>query len=121
MRLRKDIPQHSRGATELFENVPPHDDKFTGREDYLTEIHRLLTGSDKVAPGKPVALYGLGGTGKSSLAAEYAHRYANDYAGVWWAPAEQRTLLVSSLATLGGKLIHGSRTYPMMRRLQKPH
>ena len=89
---------------KLFENVPPHDDKFTGREDYLTEIHRLLTGSDKVAPGKPVALYGLGGTGKSSLAAEYAHRYANDYAGVWWAPAEQRTLLVSSLATLGGKL-----------------
>jgi KaiC/GvpD/RAD55 family RecA-like ATPase len=49
-------------------------------------------------------LYGLAGTGKSSLAAEYAHRFANDFAGVWWAPAEQRTLLVASAAALGGRL-----------------
>jgi tetratricopeptide (TPR) repeat protein len=89
---------------KLFENVPPRDEKFTGREDDLAEIHRMLTGADNVAPGKPIALYGLGGTGKSALAAEYAHRYANDYVGVWWAPAEKRTLLVSSLAMLGSRL-----------------
>src|SRR6202022_4054701 len=37
-------------------------------------------------------------------AAEYAHRYASAYAGVWWAPAEKRTLLVSSLAALAGRI-----------------
>jgi len=82
----------------LFEDVPPRDAKFTGRDDNLAAIHDLLAG------GGHVALYGLGGTGKSALAAEYAHRFANDYAGVWWAPAEQRTPLVASLAALGGRL-----------------
>lgn len=83
---------------KLFENVPPRDAKFIGRDDHLAAIH------DHFAGGTPVALYGLGGTGKSSLAAEYAYRFANDYAGVWWTPAEQRTLLVASLAALGGSL-----------------
>ena len=89
---------------KFFENVPPHDDKFTGRDDYLSKIHRLLNGADNPETRNHVALYGLGGTGKSSLAAEYAHRYAKNYAGAWWASGEQRTLLLSSLASLGGKL-----------------
>jgi tetratricopeptide (TPR) repeat protein len=88
---------------KLFENVAPRDQNFTGRDDRLAEIHQLLTEpADKAVP--PLAIYGLGGTGKSSLAAEYAHRYANDYSGVYWASAEQRTVLVSGLATLAGKL-----------------
>jgi tetratricopeptide (TPR) repeat protein len=82
----------------LFENVPPRDARFTGRDDNLAAIH------DHFAGRGHVALCGLGGTGKSALAAEYAYRFANDYAGVWWAPAEQRTLLVASLAALGGRL-----------------
>ena len=53
---------------------------------------------------KQVVIHGLGGIGKTSLAAEYAHRRANDYSGVWWARAAQRTLLVESLADLAGRL-----------------
>jgi tetratricopeptide (TPR) repeat protein len=89
---------------KLFENVAPHDLNFTGRDDRLAEIHWLLMGSANQGTVAPLAIHGLGGTGKSSLAAEYAHRYANEYSGVWWASAEQRTLLVSNLATLAGKL-----------------
>jgi tetratricopeptide (TPR) repeat protein len=89
---------------KLFENVPPRDAKFTGRDDHLAAIHDLLAAGDKGRAGGHVAVYGLGGSGKSAFAAEYAHRFANDYAGVWWAPAEQRTLLVASLAALGGRL-----------------
>jgi len=89
---------------KLFENVPPRDARFTGRDDHLAAIHDLFAGVDNAHAGRYVALYGLAGTGKSSLAAEYAHRFANDFAGVWWAPAEQRTLLVASLAALGGRL-----------------
>ncbi|HEY6619403.1 MAG TPA: tetratricopeptide repeat protein [Steroidobacteraceae bacterium] len=83
---------------KLFENAPPRDAKFTGRDDHLAAIHGHFAG------GEHIALHGLGGTGKSALAAEYAYRFANEYAGVWWASAEQRTLLVASLAALGGRL-----------------
>ncbi len=89
---------------KLFENVAPRDQNFTGRDDRLAEMHRLLMQPTDHKTVPPLAIYGLGGTGKSSLAAEYAHRYANDYAGVYWASAEERTVLVSALAALAGKL-----------------
>ncbi len=89
---------------KIFENVPPRDHNFTGRDKRLTELHRLLGDADHPAAITQAAIHGLGGIGKTSLAAEYAHRYAGAYAGVWWAPAEQRTLLVSSLAALAGRI-----------------
>jgi hypothetical protein len=46
------------------------------------------------------AVQGMGGVGKTSLAAEYAYRFRNLYDGVWWCPAETRTGLMTSLATL---------------------
>ncbi|MFI5012394.1 MAG: tetratricopeptide repeat protein [Hyphomicrobiales bacterium] len=89
---------------KIFENVPPRDHNFTGRDKRLAELHRLLADAHHPAAITQAAIHGLGGIGKTSLAAEYAHRYADAYAGVWWAPAEQRTLLVSSLAALAGRI-----------------
>jgi hypothetical protein len=86
----------------IFENVPPRDHNFTGRENQLSELHRLLAETHSPTAITQAAIHGLGGIGKTSLATEYAHRYAHAYSGVWWAPAEQRTLLVSSLASLAG-------------------
>jgi tetratricopeptide (TPR) repeat protein len=89
---------------KIFENVVPRDLNFMGRDQALLELHRLLTGSNTEVAVNSAAIHGLGGTGKSALAAEYAHRYAAEYSGVWWAAAEQRALLISSLATLAGKV-----------------
>jgi tetratricopeptide (TPR) repeat protein len=88
---------------KLFENVPPPDQNFTGREDSLTEIHRLFNAADR-ARSPHVVIHGLAGIGKSSLATEYVHLYAAEYSGAWWAPAESRTTLASSLAGLAAKL-----------------
>jgi hypothetical protein len=85
---------------KLFENVPPRDLNFTGRENQLIELHNILLGANHMQ----VAIHGLGGIGKTSLAAEYAHQYANAYAGVWWAPAERRPLLIASLAAFGTQI-----------------
>jgi hypothetical protein len=89
---------------KLFENVSPRDLNFAGRNELLSELHRLFQASDRATAVTCAAIHGMGGLGKSSLAAEYAHRFAAEYSGVWWAAAEQRTLLISSLATLAGKL-----------------
>lgn len=105
--LRGDAEQRNRIGTaargpiatpppKLFENVPPRDLNFTGREIQIVELHNLLMGANRTQ----VAIHGLGGIGKTSLATEYAHRYFDGYAGVWWAEAERRTLLIGSLAGL---------------------
>jgi tetratricopeptide (TPR) repeat protein len=89
---------------KIFENIPPRDLHFTGREHILTQLHGVLMDSDRPAAIMQAAIHGLGGIGKTSLAAEYAHRFASAYAGAWWARAQERTLLVASLATLAGRL-----------------
>ena len=90
---------------EMFENVPARVLNFTGRDTILAELNRLLIVGDGKSVSTQVAIHGLGGIGKTSVAAEYAHRYASEYAGVWWATAENRTLLVNSLAALAGQLV----------------
>ena len=57
---------------------------FTDREGELASLHELLWAGHTPAMPQPVAAHGLGGTGKSALAREYAHRQQNDYGGVWW-------------------------------------
>ncbi len=46
-------------------------------------------------------LYGLGGVGKTEIAAEYAHRFRGDYSLCWWVRCEREALIVNSLLSLG--------------------
>jgi tetratricopeptide (TPR) repeat protein/transcriptional regulator with XRE-family HTH domain len=98
-----------RSSPAVFGGVPPRMTSFTGREDALERLHDILLGTGKPAAvtqagvGR-VALQGLGGIGKTSLAIEYAHRFRDCYAGVWWCPAETRTGLLTSLSTLAPEI-----------------
>ncbi|MDC0767495.1 tetratricopeptide repeat protein [Streptomyces sp. HD] len=74
---------------------------FVGREREL----RLLDEAFEQAGGVVVhAVHGLGGIGKSTLAAHWAGRRAADFNPVWWITAESRPDLDAGLAELARAL-----------------
>jgi transcriptional regulator with XRE-family HTH domain len=79
-------------------NIPARNPAFTGRDELLAAVQeRLLTGHAAVVQ----ALYGMGGVGKTQLAAEYAHRFARSYDLTWWINADQDALIGDQVASLG--------------------
>ncbi len=85
-------------TTPLAWNIPARNPAFTGRDDLLAAVHaRLRTGHAAVVQ----ALYGMGGVGKTQLAAEYAHRFASSYDLTWWIDAEQDRLIGEQVISLG--------------------
>ena len=72
---------------------------FKGRDERLKELHRRLTVRARQA------IHGLGGTGKTRFAVEYALRHAEDYQALLFAPADKPDALDRNLATLCGPLI----------------
>ncbi len=87
-----------RGARPRVWNIPARNPGFTGRDDLLAEVReQLLAGDTAVVQ----ALHGMGGVGKTQLAAEYAHRFAGAYDLAWWINAEQGGLIGEQVAALG--------------------
>jgi tetratricopeptide (TPR) repeat protein len=82
--------------------IPFRNRHFTGRTRQLAELRERLLAASTAIIGQPVMpLYGLGGVGKTEIAAEYAHRYRDEYSLCWWVRSEQRDLIVNSLLNLG--------------------
>ncbi len=79
-------------------SVPARNPGFTGRDGMLAAVRdRLLAGDRAVVQ----ALHGMGGVGKTQLAIEYAHRFADSYDVAWWVNAEQAGLIGDQFAALG--------------------
>ena len=87
-----------RGARPRVWNIPARNPGFTGRDDLLAEVREQLLAGDKAVVQ---ALHGMGGVGKTQLAAEYAHRFAGSYDLAWWINAEQGGLIGDQVAALG--------------------
>src|SRR5215469_6725264 len=74
------------GSMPRVWNIPARNPGFTGRDGLLVKVReRLLAGGAAVVQ----ALHGMGGVGKTQLAAEYAHQFAAGYELAWWINAEQ--------------------------------
>jgi hypothetical protein len=86
----------------LWGDVPARNPGFTGRDGLLAAVRDGLLGGG--GRGVVQALEGIGGVGKTQLAAEYAHRFASGYDIVWWIPAEQAALIGEQVAALAGQL-----------------
>jgi tetratricopeptide (TPR) repeat protein len=95
-------PLFAPGALPGHHRLPlPANTLFTGREEELRELARVLlpyddadltglerpvrSGSDGSGGGSGVIIStGIGGVGKTQLAVEFAHRYGRFFHSVWW-------------------------------------
>jgi cellulose biosynthesis protein BcsQ len=82
----------------IWERVPARNRSFIGREEQLQAIRSALLSSNAIA------LEGMDGVGKTQLAIEYAHRFADDYVLVWWIAADNPELIAEQFASLAVEL-----------------
>ncbi|WP_007506793.1 FxSxx-COOH system tetratricopeptide repeat protein [Pseudofrankia saprophytica] len=95
----------SAGAAPVFPmdlpgvwNVPPRLARFVGREALLAGMAEDLAAQGLTSV---CAVQGAGGTGKTALAVEYAHRHKDEFEVVWWVPAQDADLVAGHIGALG--------------------
>ena len=81
----------------------PKPEFLAGREELLAELDGRLTGGEGRAP-RFVALSGLGGAGKTSVALAYAYRHLNEVEVVWQFAAADATVLSDEFGKLAAEL-----------------
>lgn len=87
------------GTQRRIFHVPPNlSPNFTGREKWLTALQQQLDSK------RVVALWGLGGLGKTQTAVAFAHRYRDDYAAVLWLPGDSPSSFEQGLLELARPL-----------------
>ena len=84
------------GGAAVF-SVPVATATFVGRAGALERLQRSLESGGAVAV---CAVHGIGGVGKTQLAAYFARERRDDYDVVWWLHAEQPQTLRGDLAAL---------------------
>jgi tetratricopeptide (TPR) repeat protein len=71
---------------------------FTGREKVMADVEKELHASGLAA------LTGMGGVGKTQIAAHFAHEHRDEYSAVLWASAASQETLVSDFAATASLL-----------------
>lgn len=98
------VYQQRRGITGKPVRLAPRPVFLAGREGLLAELDARLARRPKQSGPQLVALYGLGGAGKTSVAVEYAHRHLAEVGVCWQFQAEDATVLAAEFGVLAAQL-----------------
>jgi len=74
-------------------------DTFYGRERELEWIHKSFVDRHIIA------IYGLGGIGKTRIAVEYIYAYERDYDAIFWANADTNDTITLSFVVMAQQLL----------------
>ena len=77
---------------------------LAGRKQLLAKLDTWLAAGGDGARPRVVALHGLGGAGKTSVALEYAHRHLGEVKVAWQFPAEDPAVLAAGFGELAAQL-----------------
>ncbi|GAA2531265.1 FxSxx-COOH system tetratricopeptide repeat protein [Winogradskya humida] len=98
-----DTTQDLEKLPQVWGDVPQRNPDFTGRGEFLDNLHRELNMRRETAV-LPQAIHGMGGVGKSQIAIEYVHLHSSEFDLVWWIPAEEIGQILTSLTKLAQRL-----------------
>jgi hypothetical protein len=87
---------------------------LAGRDELLAGLDVQLAAGDGHPGPRVVALCGLGGAGKTSVAVEYAHRHLAEVGLAWQFPAEDPAVLAAGFGELAAQLGAGDRGDPVV-------
>ena len=89
-------------AGSRFPKMRPNP-RFVGRDEKLKQLAIWLKGNGPNADGQAVAITGMGGVGKTQLAAEAAHRYGQYFSGgVLWLDFSQPDIIPNEIVAYEG-------------------
>jgi hypothetical protein len=98
------ISYDQRGTPGWPVRLNPQPDFLVGRAELLKRLRRSLAGTRRRRGPQTVALSGLGGVGKTSLAVVYGHQRLGRGWLVWQFPAGTAAALMASFAALASQL-----------------
>src|SRR5271169_343990 len=96
--------QNQKDESNQIENkflVPYHaNQRFTGRTKFLQTLKEKLFDVAAKRDNHRIALYGLGGIGKTQCALGYVYANRHIYDRIYWIPATDRTSLLSGYQSI---------------------
>jgi tetratricopeptide (TPR) repeat protein len=102
-------------ATPGVGRIPAGSELFVGRTRERERLDAAVAGSGRAVV---VAVHGLGGVGKSTLVAHFAHLHADRYTLVWWITADSPTAIDTGLADLATTLAPQAAGAPLEQRTE---
>lgn len=75
-------------------------DFFHGRDALIQQVYTVLTSGGSAYSIRKCVLSGLGGSGKTQTALEYAYRYRSKYDFIFWVDAEVESKLIQDFVDI---------------------
>jgi hypothetical protein len=88
-----------------YNNIPfSANARFSGREDILAAIRSALDPESQASLPKSIALFGMGGVGKTQIATQYAYHELESFDVILWISADNAISIGQSFRTIADGL-----------------